>query len=253
MPDNKTVLFTSNRTGTLNVFRQNIDDASAQMLVFGPEQKTVLRLSPDGSQVLYLARTNLSNNTQPVRLMRGQINGGPLQIVLEAPFINNFQCSRVPATVCVLSQEKPKEVLFSTFDAINGNPHELAKLEQASAGWNWSLSPDGTLIAAVAFAINDSRIRLLSVTGAPAREIIVKGWNSLTTVDWAADGKDLFVTSSPTGRTSTLLYVDLKGTAHPLWQVSSILPAWAIPSRNGKYIAIPAPTVESNVWMLENF
>jgi eukaryotic-like serine/threonine-protein kinase len=253
MPDNKTVLFTSNRTGTLNIFRQKIDDTSAEMLVFGPEQKTLLRLNPDGSQVLYLVGTNPSDNSQPVRLVRGPINGGPPQTVLEAPYINNFQCSRAPATVCVFSQQKPKEVLFSTFDPANGNPHELAKLEQAIAGWNWSLSPDGTLIAVMAFANNDSRVRLLSLTGAPAREITVNGWNSFTTVDWAANAKGLFLTSSPTGRTSTLLYVDLKGTAQPLWQVSSILPAWAIPSRNGKYIAIPAPTVESNVWIAENF
>jgi hypothetical protein len=37
------------------------------------------------------------------------------------------------------------------------------------------------------------------------------------------------------------------------WEVRSFIPTWAIASRNGKYLAIPAPTVQSNVWMLENF
>jgi hypothetical protein len=160
---------------------------------------------------------------------------------------------RAPAAVCVFSQQGPKEFVFSTFDPVKGNPYQIAKLEETIAGWNWSLSSDGTLIAALGFGINDTRIRLLSISGAPAREITVKGWNSFTTVDWAADAKGLFVTSSPTGRTSTLLYVDLSGNAHSLWQVSSFQPAWAIPSRNGKYVAIPAPTVDSNVWMAENF
>ena len=153
----------------------------------------------------------------------------------------------------MFSQQAPKEFLFSTFDPVSGNPHQVAKLEEAIAGWNWSLSPDGTLIAVLAFSVNDNRIRLLSLSGAPTREFTVKGWNSFTTVDWGADGKGLFVTSSPTGRTSTLLYVDLTGNARSLWQVSSYMPAWAIPSRNGRYVAIPAPTVESNVWMVENF
>jgi Tol biopolymer transport system component len=57
----------------------------------------------------------------------------------------------------------------------------------------------------------------------------------------------------PAAWRQSLLYVDLAGHAHQLWQVDSIWPSWAIPSRNGKYLAIPAPTVDSNVWMAENF
>jgi Tol biopolymer transport system component/DNA-binding winged helix-turn-helix (wHTH) protein len=37
-PDNKAVLFISNRTGTDNIFRQRMDATSAEMLVFGPEK-----------------------------------------------------------------------------------------------------------------------------------------------------------------------------------------------------------------------
>ena len=40
--DNKAVLFISNRTGTDNIFRQRIDETSAEMLVFGPEKKSDL-------------------------------------------------------------------------------------------------------------------------------------------------------------------------------------------------------------------
>jgi hypothetical protein len=75
----------------------------------------------------------------------------------------------------------------------------------------------------------------------------------LTSLDWAAEGKGFFVSSNPTGRLSTLLYVDLMGNAHALWQVKNFQATWAIPSRNGKYVAMPAPTVGSNVWMVDNF
>jgi Tol biopolymer transport system component/DNA-binding winged helix-turn-helix (wHTH) protein len=251
-PDNKAVLFISNRTGTDNIFRQRIDATSAEMLVFGPEKKSVGRLNPDGTQILYLVPTNPSDNSQPVRLMRAPINGGPPQIVLEAPAIVNFQCSRAPAAICAFSQLEPKEFVFSVFDPAIGKPHEVAKLEQ-TFDWNWGLSPDGTSIAAVTFGATDNRIRLLSVSGHPTRELVVKNWYGFRSVDWAADSKGVFVASNPAGSRQSLLYVDLAGNAHPIWQVNSIWPSWAVPSRNGKYVAIPAPTVDSNAWMVENF
>jgi Tol biopolymer transport system component/DNA-binding winged helix-turn-helix (wHTH) protein len=252
-PDNKAVLFISNRTGTDNIFRQRMDATSAEMLVFGPEKRSVGRLNPDGTQILYLVPTNPSDNSQPVRLMRAPINGGPPQIVLEAPAIVNFQCSRAPAAICVFSQLEPKEFVFSVFDPAIGKPHEVAKLQEQTFNWNWGLSPDGTSIAAVTSGPTDNRIRLLSLSGHPTRELVVKNWTGFNSIDWAADSKGLFIASNPTGSMQSLLYVDLAGNAHPIWQVNSIWPSWAVPSRNGKYVAIPAPTVDSNVWLAENF
>ena len=252
-PDNKAVLFISNRTGTDNIFRQRMDATSAEMLVFGSEKRSVSRLNPDGTQILYLVPTNPSDNSQPVRLMRAPINGGPPQIVLEAPAIVNFQCSRAPAAICAFSQLEPKEFVFSVFDPAIGKPHEVAKLQEQTFNWNWGLSPDGASIAAVTSGPTDNRIQLLSLSGQPTRELVVKNWTGFISMDWAADSKGLFIASNPTGSMQSLLYVDLAGNAHPIWQVNSIWPSWAIPSRNGKYVAIPAPTVDSNAWMAENF
>jgi eukaryotic-like serine/threonine-protein kinase len=271
--DDSAVLFISNRTGTsniFNIFRQRVDATSAEMLIFGPDQKTIARLNPDGSQILYLVppspkdnggqrRSELSNanilerDVQAVRLMRAPITGGPPQTVLEAPYIINYQCSHAPANICVLSKGEPKQFIFSVFDSVKGNPREVAKLEEPANGWNWGLSPDGTSIAALKFSASDSRIRVISLKGQPTREITVKGWNSFTSLDWAADGKGFFISSNPTGRLSTLLYVDLLGNAYPLWQVKNFQATWAIPSHNGKYVAIPAPTIGSNAWMVDNF
>src|ERR1700730_2709308 len=55
--DDSAVLFTSNRANAssiFNIFRQRIDESSAEMLVSGPEQKAVARLNADGSEILYL-------------------------------------------------------------------------------------------------------------------------------------------------------------------------------------------------------
>lgn len=188
-----------------------------------------------------------------MRLMRASVNGGPSQTVIEAPNVVNHQCSRLPADVCVLSEAEPNRLVFLKFNAVKGDPHEVAKLEKSVGDWNWGLSPEGTSIAAVEFSATDSRIKLISMSGGPTREITVKDWNSFTSLDWAADGKGFFLSSNPTGRQSTLLYVDLQGNAHALWQVKNFQATWAIPSHNGKYVALPAPTVGSNVWMVDNF
>jgi Tol biopolymer transport system component len=265
--DDSAIVFTSNRTGgsnIFNIFRQRIDESSAEMLMSGPEQKSLARLTPDGSQILYLApansediggerRSGSQKDLRAVRLMRAPMQGGPPQMVLEAPNINNLECSRAPADICVLGQIGPKELVFSAFDPTKGKLGDVAKIEETPNGWNWGLSPDGTLIAAVEVNAIKQQIRLVLLTGQPAREITVKDWNNFMSVDWAADGKGLFISSNPTGRLATLLYVDLAGNATPLWQVKNFQAAWAIPSHNGKYVAIPAPTTECNVWMVENF
>ena len=72
-------------------------------------------------------------------------------------------------------------------------------------------------------------------------------------VDWAADSKGLFLASNHTGLRWSLLYIDLLGSVRELWQLDNIWPSWAVPSRNGKYVAMPAPTIESNVWMAKDF
>jgi Tol biopolymer transport system component len=252
--DGKAVLFISNRTGVRNVFKQKIDETSAVMLSSGPEPKAITRLTSDGADVLYSAFTNPSDNTSPVRIIRVPLSGGPPRIVLEAPNIENFQCSRVPAKVCVLSQPKPSQMTFSVFDPQRGNLRELMAMGvQPGLLYNWSLSPDGKSIAAAAVDFRENQIHLFSLSGEPGRQIALPGWTGIASVDWAADSKGLFVSANPSGRMANLLYIDLAGHVHPFWTVKGFLLIWVIPSRDGRHLAIPAPTVESNVSMVQNF
>ena len=132
--DDSAVIFTSNRTGTsnvFNIFRQKIDETSADALVFSSAQKTIARLNPDGTEVLYLETPNLGDNggqrrsevdtdAHVVHLMRAPMDGGPPQTVIEAPYIINYQCSRAPAKVCVLSKADPKQFVLALFDPVKG-------------------------------------------------------------------------------------------------------------------------------------
>ena len=65
--------------------------------------------------------------------------------------------------------------------------------------WNWSLSPDGKLFAAVKYSTEQSTVQLVPVSGGPRREIKVKEWNAITSIDWAADSRGFFISSNPTG------------------------------------------------------
>jgi eukaryotic-like serine/threonine-protein kinase len=254
--DNKSVLFLSNRTGgntNFDIFRQRIEESSAEMLVSSPDQKRIARLNPDGTQIIYLIPPETQSGPQTVRVLRAPIQGGPSQVILEGPDIANIQCSRSPANVCIVGRSGAKFFVFAVFDPITGAQRDITQLEQKSGGWNWSLSPDGTTLAASELSGTNRQIQLISLTGQAPRTITLKDWNNLLSLDWAADGKGFFISSSPTGQISTLLYVDLAGNAHSLWQVKTFQANWGIPSRDGKYVAIAAPTTECNVWMVENF
>jgi hypothetical protein len=108
------------------------------------------------------------------------------------------------------------------------------------------------------FAISKSgeaeiHIRLLSFSGGSDREITVKGWPNLRSLDWSPDGKGFYCgTVSPQSR--TLLYVDLKGNTSVLWQYKGASSRiWGVPSPDGRYLAIMGNVTSSNVWMLEGF
>ena len=252
--DGKAVIFISTRTGVRNVFEQKIDQTSAEMLSSGPEPKAIARLTPDGADLLYTVFTNPNDNASPVRLMRVPLSGGPPRIVVEAPYIGNFQCSRAPAKVCVLSQSKPAQMEFSVFDPLQGSLRDLVAMNIQSRQFsNWSLSPDGKFIAAAVADSRENLIQVFSLSGEPVRQITVPGWTAIASVDWAADSKGLFVSANPTGRMANLLFVDLAGHVHPLWTARWSLNMWSIPSRDGRHLAIPAATVESNVSMIQNF
>ncbi len=72
------------------------------------------------------------------------------------------------------------------------------------------------------------------------------------TLNWAADGKGLFV-SSPRGDSSVLLHVDLQGNPKIIWEQKGWIGTRGVPSPDGRHLAILAFKLNSNVWMMENF
>ena len=251
--DNNSVIFVSNRTGAFSIYRQHIDQTVPEMLLSGTQQLVLPRLSPDGTQILYLVYPNWGDANYEVPLMIAPLAGGPSREITRAKWISNHQCARAPAAVCIYSIVTEASLTFFRFDPAQGSGTQILQIkDDVAQGYNWSLSPDGTMLAIAKgkWASAEPRIRLVSLNGAPERWLTIHGWPGITALDWAADNKSLWA-SSPGEKENVLLRIDLQGNASPVWRPKHISVAWAIPSRDGKFLALHVQSSSANVWMLE--
>jgi Tol biopolymer transport system component/DNA-binding winged helix-turn-helix (wHTH) protein len=260
-PDSKSVIFISDRNGAFSIFRQGMQDTEPDTLVRAREHEdlAVPRLTPNGRSIVYLIPPASGAPAEnPSRMMRASLSGGPSQEILEAPGISNQQCARLPSTVCIFSRFEPGHERFFYFDPEKGLGAEIPKAEINSINaydFNWSLSPDGRLLAMARREgmKQTPTIRLLPLSDGPEKLIPVPGWAGIGTLDWAADGKSLWATGFNSDWSKTLLNVSRNGALHRMLDEKSMMLGWAIPSPNGKHLAIWKAHGDSNVWMLENF
>jgi len=201
-------------------------------------------------------------NTQPkgefqsrkAQLLSVPLDGGVSQLVLDDSGINNFQCARLPSRECIYSKYTKDALVFYEFDPKTGAKKELLRTSEPEWQYfNWSLSPDGRTLALAKKmrAAVEAEIRLVPTRGGAERVLKVKDWGRLSTIDWAADGKSLWASAVLHGETTTLINIDLQGHAKAVLQESKPYVGWAIPSQDGKHLAIWEATGGSNVWMLE--
>ncbi len=257
--DNKSVIFISDRTGVLSIYRQAVDETVPELLVSGKEPVISPRLSPDGTQILYLIYPSWSvtfpsdKSSSSISLMRVPLAGGAPRKVLQAASISNHQCSRAPATLCLYSVAEPVALAFFSYDPMKGSGAQVYQLkDELPQLFNWSLSPDGTMLAISKSkeANKDTQIHLVSLKTATEKIITVQGWPGLASLDWASDSKSLWAPSVG-DEENPLLNIDLQGNARPVWHPRKLNARWAIPSRDGKYLAIHVASNSANVWMLE--
>ncbi len=255
-PDGKAVLFLSGRNGRTEIFRQSLGQDAAEPIVTATKGERVFGhacMSPEGSWVLYTVRPNPEDPQAPAAVMRAPITGGAPQIVLTGDVNSGQRCAQSPATLCALAERSAdrKLLVFTAFDPTKGRGHELAKFKTEAAGeYRWDLSRDGSHIAVL--KKREGPIQILSLNGSAPREITVKGWNLLTNAAWTTDGKGLFV-SSFNERGSVLLSVDMRGNARILWEQLGGINTYALPSPDGRHLAMLSWTNNTNMWMMENF
>jgi DNA-binding winged helix-turn-helix (wHTH) protein/Tol biopolymer transport system component len=263
MPDNKSILFSSDREGVFHVFKQALGQPEPDLLVGGDEPANGARLSFDSAYILYLIFPKLGEWTRS-RIMRVSVTGGPSQLVLEQDGINNQQCARAPATLCLFSVIDEHRERFFSFDPLKGRGQEIPQLtiegSKGYASYNWSLSPDGRTLATTtrqqssAAATPDMPgIQLIALDDFTRKTLSVPNWAGITGLDWAADSKSLWASAYTTNDTWGLLNIDVQGRVRPMLKENKMIVGWAIPSTDGRHLALWEASGNSNVWLLDKF
>jgi Tol biopolymer transport system component len=249
--DSRDILFTSDRNGKPEVFKQVPNESQAQVVVQLPgDQPRDVLPTPDGSWILYQDRSNSASqpDSAPQRLMRMPVGGGSPEQVLELPAATSFDY-RCPlkAGSCVLSQKQGRELLFYALDPVRGKGRLLGRTDRWAPrmdSWAWDVSPEGSRLAVVG-----AGNKIMTLVNGTWHEIpVAEQWNT-DYIAWTADGGGFFVTSS----TFDLLHVTTAGKVSLLSRNDRAQwPAWPVPSPDGKYLAFQAQTYDFNAWMMEN-
>jgi len=256
-PDSRAVIFVSDRDGPFHIYKQLIDQAVPELLVGGNEQANIPRLAPDDSTLIYVSWPKQGEATAPTRIMRVPVVGGPSQTVVRGQGIGNIQCSRPPANICVYDEASATQLFFFRFDIATGKSEELPqfRIEDAPQSYGWNLSPDGKFLVVMKAGDvqKDPHFTLCSLENGSKREVIIKARVEIAGIDFAIDGKSLWAAAFTSTGKWTLLNIDLEGQTHPVLEDQETSIDWAIPSPDGKRLALSKASWTSNVWLLQRF
>jgi len=252
LSDSRTVLFVSNRNGTWTLYKQAIDETTADVLVEG-HSLYLPRLSADGSQVLYGSQMDPANPSTPVSLMRLPVAGGPPQLVVRDVGLGNYQCARLPSTLCIVHKPQKNDCIFLSFDPQRGIGRELLRTHDGCH--NWSLSPDGRTLADFPDGLHS--IRFFSLDDGGAREdktVTLNDW-LFGFGDWSADGKGLLVPSFTPAGTPVILEINRAGKASVVLEgTASTAFDFMIQAPDGQHGILGAVVPgDNNAWMIDNF
>lgn len=255
-PDNKEVLFASDRDGPFHIFKQRIDQSVPELLVGGDDAAVLPRITPDNTAVLYVIWPKLGESSRESRLMRIPIEGGPPRQLLQRADLGSVQCARLPSTLCMFDVRKKTEMSFFRFDPASGKNEEIPGLtihDQPSYAYNWSLSPDGKFLATAKHdgVSTTPSITLFSIEDGTERAISVEAWAGIGSIDFSADGRSLLASAHTNTWKWALLKIDLDGRTTTLLEDPDMKIGWAIPAPDGKHLALWKSRGTANVWMLE--
>ncbi len=241
--DGKYILFSSDRNGNDDIFRQAIDSDTPQLVVGGPERQTSPKLSPDGKSVVYAAMPHTPGVGAP-KVMVVPLEGGTPRLVAEIHGYVNFRCF---AAGCIVEYNQGPERITARLDLRTGRGEELFR--RPREGTDLTVAPNGREMAYA----ERGRIHVLTTEGKPIREIEVRGARLRNALAWAVDGKGFYTGAEMVSTGAVLAYIDMSGQATVIWKQSGSQRVWGIPSPDGKYLAMQGATRDSNVWLMENF
>ncbi|MGA2735831.1 MAG: winged helix-turn-helix domain-containing protein [Bryobacteraceae bacterium] len=253
-PDGQAVVFSSNRNGRSQVFRQRLDRTVPELLSMDSQDAMFPRFG--GPWIYYRsvpAGDALSWN-RPLAIRRIPADGGASSDVLRDAGID-VGCACERPEICVLARLRGKVLTFYRFDHAEGQGGEIGHMDfDSRLSPSFQLSPDGSEIAAVDPQGIGNRIRRIPLNGAAASEVEVPGRKGLEVLFWTAGGKGWYVSSSTPANGEYLLHVSPSGESQVLYeQAMDGQDTWGMPSPDGKHLAFLRWTTSSNVWMIDDF
>jgi serine/threonine protein kinase/Tol biopolymer transport system component len=253
MRDSRTILFSSDRTGGSQIFKQEMERDTAEPLIREPDEEGGAELSPDGRWILYWA-SGLRGDSQSTtaRLMRVSASGGAPEQVPQARMNDavGFDCPTRPNSSCVFSRWEQGQLIFYSLDPVQGRGKELARTKLGlPPDVNWRVSPEGLRIAVGSSDQLPERVRIIDFRNGTEHSIqLPHGW-IIMSLGWTADGNALFVSTG-----FFIARVELDGRTRVLLNGSGNQPLDSLcPSPDGHHLAFSKRTFEGNAWLLENF
>jgi hypothetical protein len=239
-PDGSAVFVESNRTGTTDVFKQDVNSDIAEPVLTGPRSQGSPAVTTDGRWLLYADGTYTDKT-----IMRLPLTGG-----VPAELVHVGRAARPRCAVrgpCILLESRDGSDVISSLDPVAGKGAELLRIPTT---YGVELLPDGDAVAYILPFKSGERncVRVTSFTGKAPKDIVVKGATGLQGIGWLSG--NLGFLSTDRGK---VLLVSLNGTSKVLCTPTLGSAGWAVASPDEKHVAINVSTRLSHVWMLSDF
>jgi eukaryotic-like serine/threonine-protein kinase len=252
-PDSRALIFESDRFGNYALFKQAVDQRTAQLIVGGPSHNVLAQVTPDGRWILYVSIAgNISSGSRT--LMRVPLHGGKPEPVPIGGALDEFRCPLAGKNGCVLRETRADQAfIYYALDPVRGKREELARRKwQPSVLGDWDISPDGHVLAIPSHDPADTRIFLLPLKckgcSLQSGQIVLHNVGTLWNATWDAKGSGLYVETRAEPE-APLVYVDLKGHARVLHKTRGL--SWAVPSPDGRRLAFWQATPDQNIWRVQ--
>ena len=253
-PDGKSIILTLNRADHFTVEKQARNNDVRETIATAAGLVEFTMLSPDGKWVIAQVWRAAD---QPLQLVRIPIEGGTPEPIFTLAEWSSTSCARFPSTLCAVAEQTPdyKQAIITSFDPVKGRGSELARFD-LSAEYQakrmevtWKLSHDGTKLAYAPGS--EGPIRIRSLRDRRQQVIRAKRLSELGRLEWAHDGKGLFI-SALTKDGTAILHISLQGDTKVLWKCGND-GCGGTESPDGHQFAINESKFNSNLWMIENF
>jgi len=229
-PDGKQIVFTTNFSGRLNIWKVNAAGGWPIQMVQADDRQTGAAWSPDGNWIFYQQDTA---GNELYQIYKVPANGGEPIDVTNQPKIRflNFHIS--PDGRYIASGYKPEQASstdIAVIDLAGGDVRNLTQEKSPEHWWSNCLwSPDGRTIYATrtTTSLDDSSVYRIDVATGTLTELTPHSGKVLISVSSVSpDGKTLLISSNQQGGISNVALLDLATkkihwVTHSLWDADA--------------------------------